>query len=160
MHVTAKDLATGKEEKLTITAPHRLSKQEIERMVKDAEQFAEQDRLRREEAEIRNLADSLIYTAEKTKADLKDKLTNEQVEKINRSINELREALSGKDAQKIKTKNEELSKVLQEIGAGVYRQAAQQQAQREGPQPEQSSKTGEDKGKVVDAEYEVVDDKK
>ncbi len=153
LNVTAKDLATGKEEKLTITAPHRLSKEEIDRMIKEAEQFAEQDKKKKEEAEIRNQADSLIYTAEKTKRELKEKLTKEQIEKIEKSVNELKEALAGKDVEKIKAKNEELSKILQEVGTAVYRQVAQQQAQKQASQ--QNSKE-----KVVNADYEVVEDKK
>ncbi len=121
-------------------------------MVKEAEEFAEQDKRRREEADIRNNADSLIYTAEKTKKDLSDKLTKDQVEKIDKAVADLRETLSGKDTEKIKAKNEDLAKVLQEVGTVVYQQAA---AAREGEQ----KKTGEAEGpeeKVVDADYEEV----
>jgi len=153
LNVTAKDLATGKEEKLTITAPHRLSKEEIERMIKEAEQYAEQDRKRREEAELRNQADSLIYTAEKMKRELKDKLTKDQIDKIDQAIKDLKEVLAGKDSEKIKIKNEELSRILQEIGATLYRQTGTQQASSS----QQTGKSGE---KVVDADYEVVDEEK
>ena len=101
MNVSAKDLATGKEQKITITASTKLSEKEKNRMMGEAEQFAEQDKIRKEEAEIRNNADSLIYTAEKTKKDLSDKLNKDQVEKIDKAIAELREALSSKEMEKI-----------------------------------------------------------
>ncbi len=92
LNVSAKDMATGKEQKITITASTKLSEREKERMIKEAEQFAEQDRKRRKEAEVRNNADSLIYTAEKTKKDLADRLGKEQVERIDRAVADLREA--------------------------------------------------------------------
>jgi len=163
LNVTAKDLATGKEEKLTITAPHRLSKEEIERMIKEAEQYAEQDKKRKEEAEIRNTADSLIYTAEKTKRELKDKLTKDQIDKIDKAVAELKEALIGKDIEKIRIKNEELSKVLQEVGAAMYREAAARYAQQTQQQSSSQTKTSHgssSKEKVVDADYEVVGEEK
>ncbi len=157
LNVTAKDMATGKEQKITITASKKLSQDEIKRMVDEAEKFAEQDRKKREEAEIRNIADNLIYTADKTKSELKEKISQDQIERIDKAINELKDALSGKDVDKIKAKNEQLSKVLQEIGAAVYQQTAQQ-AQKQGQGTEQ--KKEEKKDKVIDADYEVVDDKK
>ena len=157
LSATAKDMATGKEQKITITASKKLSQDEIKRMINEAEKFAEQDKKRREEAELRNFADSLIYTADKTKADLKEKLSQDQIERIDKAVNELKDALAGKDVDKIKTKNEQLSKVLQEIGAMVYQQAAQQaQKQEQGTEQKKEEK----KDKVIDADYEVVDDKK
>jgi molecular chaperone DnaK len=149
LNVSAKDMATGKEQKITITASTKLSEKEKERMTKESEQFAEQDKKRKEEAEIRNNADSLIYTAEKTKKDLGDKLGKEQVERIDKAVAELREILNGKDITKIKAKNEELAKVLQEVGTVVYQQAAVKRAEQE-----KTEKTGESKEKVVDADYE------
>ena len=148
LNVTAKDVATGNQQKITITASTKLSEAEKNRMIKEAEMFAEQDRKKKEEAEVRNNADSLIYTVEKTKKDLKDKLSKDQVDKLDKAISELKEALSGKDVDKIKAKNEELAKVLQEVGAAVYQQAAQQKE----PQAEKG------KDKTVDAEYKVVDE--
>ncbi|NWG08923.1 MAG: molecular chaperone DnaK [Nitrososphaerales archaeon] len=156
LHVTAKDMATGKEQKITITASKKLSKDEMRRMVGEAEKFAEQDRIRREEAELRNFSDNLIYVAEKTKSDLKEKLNQDQIKKIDESVNELKDALGGKDVDKIKAKNEQLSKVLQEIGAAAYQQSAQQ-AQRQEEQGKEQKE--EKKDKVIDADYEVVDDK-
>ena len=149
LNVSAKDMATGKEQKITITASTKLSEKEKERMMKESEQFAEQDKKRREEVEIRNNADSLIYTSEKTKKDLADKLGKEQVERIDKAVAELREILSGKDIAKIKAKNEELAKVLQEVGTVVYQQAAAKRAEQEKPE-----KAEESKEKVVDADYE------
>lgn len=152
LHVTAKDLATNKEAKITITSSTRLTPEEKERMIREAEQYAEQDRKKREEAELRNTADSLIYTAEKMKGELKDKLGKEQVERIDKAVQELKEALSGKDVEKIKEKNEALSKTLQEIGAQLY----QQRGQPTGG----SSSSGSGSGRVVDADYKVVDEER
>jgi molecular chaperone DnaK len=124
LHVNAKDLATGKEQSITITAATKLSKEEIERLKRDAEQFAEQDRRKKEEAELRNEADNMIYTADKlVKQDLKDKLSGEQVERINKAIQALKDALSGKDINAIKSRLEELKSVLGEVSAQVYRAA-------------------------------------
>ncbi len=124
LHVNAKDLATGKEQSITITAATKLSKEEIERLKRDAEQFAEQDRRKKEEAELRNEADNMIYTADKlVKQDLKDKLSGEQVEKINKAIQALKDALAGKDINAIKSRLEELKSVLGEVSAQVYRTA-------------------------------------
>jgi molecular chaperone DnaK len=155
LNVSAKDLATGKEQKITITASTKLSEKEKERMMKESEEFAEEDKKRKEEAEIRNNADSLVYTAEKTKKDLADKLGKEQVEKIDKAIDELRETLSGKDIDKIKIKNEDLAKVLQEVGTAVYQQAATERVEQEKKEEPKGSK-----GKVVDAEYEEVEEDK
>ena len=153
LDVTAKDLATGNQQKITITASTKLSEAEKERMVKEAEQFAEQDKKRREEAEARNNADSLIYTAEKTKTDLKEKISKDNVEKIDKAVSELKEALGGKEVSKIKEKTDELAKVLQQVGAAVYQQVGQQQAPPP-PKPEKQP------NKVVDADYKVVDEEK
>jgi molecular chaperone DnaK len=159
LNVTAKDLATQKQQKITITASTKLSETEKERMVKESEQYAEQDRLKREEVEARNNADSVIYTAEKTKQDLKDKLSQDQVAKIDQGIATVREALKGKDVSAIKAKIEELGKSLQEVGSAVYQQQAQQQAQQQQQATQQPPPEGEKKvgRKVVDADYEVVD---
>jgi molecular chaperone DnaK len=146
LNVSAKDLATGKEQKITITASTKLSEKEKERMTKEAEQFAEEDEKRKKEVEVRNQADSLLYTAEKTKKDLADKIGKDQ---------ELRETLSNKDIDKIKSKTEELTKVLQEVGTAVYQQAAAKQAEQA-----KTKKADETKEKVVDAEYEEVKENK
>jgi molecular chaperone DnaK len=160
LNVSAKDLGTGKEQRITITASTKLSEKEKERMVKDAEQFAEQDKKRKEEAEVRNNADSLMYTTEKTKKDLAEKLTKDQVEKLDKASDELRKALAGKDVELIKTKSEVLAKVLQEVGTVVYQQAAQERAKSEQPTSGSPPEGESGKKKVVDAEYEVKDEKK
>ncbi len=155
LNVSAKDLATGKEQKITITASTKLSEKEKERMIKESEQFAEQDKKRKEMAEIRNNADSLMYTAEKTKKDLGDKLGKEQVARIDEAVAELRETLKGDDIEGIKAKSELLAKVLQEVGTAVYQQAAASRAETD-----QAEQTSGAKEKVVDADFEEVKDEK
>ncbi|MCW4045683.1 MAG: molecular chaperone DnaK [Candidatus Bathyarchaeota archaeon] len=163
LNVTAKDLGTGKQSKITITASTKLSKEEKERLIKDAEQFAEQDKKKREEAELRNNADSLVYTAEKTKKDLADKLKPEQTGKIDTAVTALKDALASNDMAKIKAKSEELQKVLQEVGTVIYQQAAAEYAKQKGQQGQDaatggaSASQGEaDKDKVVDSDdYKV-----
>jgi molecular chaperone DnaK len=168
LNVTAKDLGTGKQAKITITASTKLSKEEKERMVKEADQFSEQDKKKRDEAELRNNADGLIYTADRTKKDLADKLTQEQTGKIDAAVSALKDALASNDMTQVKAKTEELQKVLQEVGTVIYQQAAAEQAkQAQSGQAGQAGPTGQaspgpsasqDGGgeKVVDSEdYEV-----
>jgi molecular chaperone DnaK len=150
LHVTAKDLGTGKEAKITITAATKLSPEEKERMIKEAEQYAELDKKKREEAELRNDAEALIYTSEKTKKDLGDKLTQQQKDQIDKAVSELREALSGKDVEKIKQKREELRRVLQEVGTIIYQQAASEYAKQQ--KGGQEKKTDD---KTVNTDYKV-----
>jgi molecular chaperone DnaK len=165
LNVTAKDLATSKQAKITITASTKLSKEEKERLIKEAEQFAEQDKKKREEADLRNNADSLIYTTEKTKKDLATKLTQDQNNRIDAAVSALKDALAGTDIDKIKTKTDELTKVLQEVGTSVYQQTTAEQAKQKAEQPSgrpeqggepspEESRPSEDK--VVDSEdYKV-----
>jgi len=166
LNVTAKDRGTGKESKIRITASTKLSKEEKERMIKDAEQFGEQDKKKREEAELRNNADSLVYTSEKTKKDLGEKLTAEQTGKIDTAVAALKDALAKNDMAAIKAKSDELTNVLQDVGTAVYQQAAaqaktQEQAQQgeagqAGPQSGQESQPPPNEDKVVDSEdYKV-----
>jgi len=158
LNVTAKDLGTGKQAKITITASSKLSKEEKERLVKEAEQFSEQDKKKREEAELRNKADNLVYTAEKTKKDLADKLTKDQTGKIDVAVTILKDALATNDMVQVKAKSEELQKVLQEVGTAIYQQAAAEQAKQKGqPKKDASATSGKaDKKKVVDSDdYKV-----
>ena len=148
--VAAKDVGTGKENKITISASTKLSKEEKERLVKDAESFAEQDKKKREEAELRNEADSILYTAERTKRDLEGKVEKSAMDKVDAAAQELRRALDGKEVASIREKNETLKKVLQEVGASVY-----QQAQKQGAPPGDQGQSGN----VSDADYKVVDEK-
>ena len=159
LNVTAKDLGTGKQAKITITASTKLSQEEKERLTKEAEQFSEQDKKKREEVELRNNADGLLYTAERTKKDLTDKLNQEQTGKIDGAVSALKDALASNDMAQIKAKTEELQKVLQEVGTVIYQQAAAEQAKQAqaGQQSQQPPPSGEAGGKkVVDSEdYEV-----
>jgi molecular chaperone DnaK len=157
MNVAAKDLATNKEQKITITASTKLPKDQIDKMVKQAEQFAAEDLKRKEEAELRNQADNMIYTAERLSKELAAKISKEQSESVTKSVSELREALAAKDVGAIKQKLEALQKVLQEIGTAAYQQVGQQQASGE---PSPSSATQGEKKDAVDVDYKVVDDKK
>ncbi len=146
LNVSAKDLATNNEQKITITASTKLSEEDKNKMVREAEQFAEQDRKKKEETDARNNADSLIYTAEKTKRDLGDKISKDNVDRVDKALSELKEALSGKDVENIKAKSDALSRVLQEVGMVAYQQAAQQQSQQQSAQPSGTdSTTGEKK---------------
>jgi molecular chaperone DnaK len=153
--VSAKDLGTGKEAKITITASTKLSDEEKERMTKEAEELAEQDKKKLEEAEARNNADGMIYTAEKTKKDLSEKLTKDQTGTIDQAIEKLKEALAGTDVEAIKSQMEELKNNLQEIGTAVYQQTATQQVKQDSEEP----KTTEKDKNVVDSEdYKVEED--
>ena len=149
LNVSAKDLGTGREQKITITASTKLSKSEIDKMVKQAEEHAEEDRRRKEEIEIRNNADSLIYTTEKTINELGDKISKEQKDKVDEAVNKLKESLKGKDIQDIKQKTDELTKVIQQVGASVYQQF-QQDAGKKQEKPSDDN--------VVDADYKVEDE--
>ena len=161
INVTAKDKGTGKEQAITITSSTKLSDEEIEQKVKEAEMNAEADAKRQEEIEIRNNADSLIYTSEKTLDELKDKVSEDEKTKVEGLVAELRELIAGDDIDAIKAKSDELSNVVQEIGAKIYQQAqaeAQaQQAQQEagGADPNASAKDKDDD--TIDADYEVKD---
>ncbi|MCS6770042.1 MAG: molecular chaperone DnaK [Candidatus Caldarchaeum sp.] len=118
--VTAKDLGTGRDMSIKITAPHRLSKEEIDRMIREAEQFAEQDRRKKQEAELRNEADSVIYTVEKALNELGDKVPGETRKEVEEQVRKLKEALAGKDVSAIKDSLERLKKAAQKIGGAVY----------------------------------------
>jgi len=163
LDVTAKDIGTGKEMSITITASTKLSQTEKDRMVNEAEQYAEADKQAKEEAEARNMADSLIYTSEKTVSEIGDKLTENQKSSIQRGIDDLKEALSSGTTADINAKIEALKNVVQEAGASVYQQAAaEQQAQQQAQGgPQQAPPPGEEQAKkTVDAEYKVVDEDK
>ncbi len=157
MNVSAKDMGTGKEQKVTITAPNKLSKDEIDQKVKEAEMHAEEDKKKQEEIEIRNNADSMIHTSEKTLEELGDKVNSEQKSKIEELIKELRDLVGGDDLTTIKTKTDELTKAVQEVGAAIYQQAQQEQAQaqQEAQQNDQGQDTAQDPegDDTIDAEY-------
>lgn len=164
LNAHAKDLATGKENKITITASTKLPSDQKEKMIHEAEEYAEQDRKRREEVELRNNAESLLYTAEKTKEELKEKISQEQMKNIDDSAGVLRGALAGKESDKIKRAVDDLSRVLQKVGSEVYQKVAGATGGRqEGPEepvPQADSDAGQGPGdsqdRVVDAEYREV----
>jgi molecular chaperone DnaK len=149
LNVTAKDLATSKEAKITITATSKLSKDEIEKLKKESEQFAEADKKKKEEAELKNEADNLVYSADKlVKEDLKDKIKPEQAERINKAAQELRDAISTNNFDSIKSKTQELKNVLGEVSTEVYRTAgaAPSAATAAGSNPGATADTGSPEG--------------
>jgi molecular chaperone DnaK len=125
LNVTAKDLATSKEAKITITANTKLSKEEIEKLKKESEKFADADKKKKEEAEVKNEADNLVYAAEKlVKQDLKEKIKQEQADKVNKSSQELKDAIASNNIDNIKAKMQELKNILGEVSAEAYKTAA------------------------------------
>jgi molecular chaperone DnaK len=125
LNVSARDKGTGKEQKITITASSGLSKEEVEKMKREAERFAAEDAKRKEEVEIRNSADSLAYTAEKTLRDYGDKIPADVKQEIESKIAALKSTLQGKDVNSIRTSMQELSQAMQKVGASIYQQPGQ-----------------------------------
>ncbi len=157
VHVSAKDLGTGNEQKITITANTNLSDDEIDKAVKEAEKFAEEDKKKKEEVEIRNNADSLVYQSEKSLNDLGDKIDAADKSAIEAEIEKVKEALKGTDNDKIKAASEELSKKFYEVSAKIYQQAAPQQDPSAAGAPGADAANGGADDNVVDTDYEVVD---
>lgn len=157
INVTAKDKGTGKEQAITITSSTKLSDEEIEEKIKEAEMNADADAKRQEEIEVRNNADSLIYTSEKTLDELKDQVSEDEKSQIEGLVKELRDLIAGDDIDVIKAKSDELSNVIQEIGAKIYQQAqAEAQAQQQaGADPNAGAQNADDD--TIDADYEVKD---
>ncbi|NLY97709.1 MAG: molecular chaperone DnaK [Clostridiaceae bacterium] len=149
VHVSAKDLGTGREQKVTITASTNLTEDEIQKAVKDAEKFAEEDKKKKEEVDIRNNADNAVYQAEKTLRDLGDKLDSVDKGRIETEINNVKEALKGDDIQRIKNAAEKLQQVFYDLSSKIYQQNPNM-GQGANEQPKQDN--------VYDADYEVVDD--
>ena len=165
LNVSAKDIGTGKEQSIRITGSTKLSDDEINRMKKEAEEHEEEDKKRKEKVEIRNNADVLVHSTEKTIEELKDKISSEDKEKIDAALKELREALTGDDTEKIKEKTEALSQIFQKISAEIYQQAAQQyqqQQQTAGGETDESwqGKPSDDDDNTINADYKVKEDKK
>jgi molecular chaperone DnaK len=160
VNVSAKDLATGKSQAMTITGGSALPKDDIERMMRDAQDHADEDRKRRDEAEIRNLAESLQWQAEKFLAEHGDKIAEDKKAQITEALSDLRSALGGTDIDKIKDSQEQLAKIIQEAGAAMYAQTdteGQAGQQHSGTPGAGAQGGGED---VVDAEIVDEDDKK
>lgn len=160
LNVNAKDLGTGKEASIRITASTKLPEDDIDRMVHEAEKYGEEDKKRKEEVELINQADSLVYTSEKTLSELGDKISKEQREKVERAKDKLKESLKGKDVATIKVDTDELMKALHEVSAVVYQEAAKKAAEEAEKQGKQAGageekKAGEGEGDYVDVDYDV-----
>ncbi|MBO5090382.1 MAG: molecular chaperone DnaK [Clostridia bacterium] len=157
VHVSAKDLGTGKENNITITSNTNMSKDDIDKAVKEAEEYAAEDKKRREAVDIRNNADQMIYTTEKTLTDLGDKITEDEKNKINTAKDALKEAVKGEDTELIKAKQEELQKELYAVSEKLYKAAAaEQQAQQQAQQNGQQANADN----VYDADFTDVDENK
>jgi molecular chaperone DnaK len=166
VHVSAKDLGTGKEQSIRITAPKKLSKEEIDKMVRDAEKFAAEDTRKKEEVETINQADNLVYATEKSLKDFGDKVSQSDRANIEAAINDLKTAIKDKNIDRIKKGMEDLTKASHKLAEEVYKQAAAKQ-QQAGPggkkeegqtqEPKEEKKKDED---IIDAEYKEEDDDK
>jgi len=158
VNVSAVDKGTGKSQKITITSSSGLSDEEIDKMVKEAEKNAEEDRKRKELVEVKNTADQLIYTVDKTIKDLGDKVDAAEKQKAEDAKEALKKTLESNDVEAIKKGTEELSNIVQQLSVKLYEQAAQQQ-QAGANAGASNADGGSKKENVVDADYEVVDDK-
>ena len=144
VHVSAKDLGTGKEQKISITASTNMSKEDIEKAVQNAEQFAAEDKKKREEVDIRNGADSMVFQCEKALGEMGDKISADEKSNLETKVEALKEALKGTDIDAIKTKQEELQKDFYEVSSKMYQQAAEAQQAAGGAAPEDD---------VIDADF-------
>ena len=157
VHVSAQDKGTGKEQNITITSSTSMSKEDVEKAVKEAEKYAAEDKKRREEIDVRNNADQMVYQSEKTITDLGDKLDATDKGELENKINALKEALKGSNVEDIKAKQEDLQKKFYEVSSKVYNAAGAQGAPQGEPQPGAQSGPAGDDG-YVDADYKEVDD--
>ena len=156
VNVSAKDLGTGKEQSITITASTNMSKDDIDKAVKEAEQYAAEDKKRREEVDLRNSADQMVYSTEKTISEMGDKITEEEKKGLEDAKEALKEALKGTDLEAIKAKQDELQKQVYAVSEKLYRAAAEAQQAAQGG-AEGGAQAGPD---VYDADYTDVDDSK
>lgn len=156
IHVSAKDLGTGKEQSIKITASSKLTDEEIEQMVKNAEKFAEEDKKKKEGIEVRNVADSLVYQTEKSLTEHGDKVSADEKSAIEKALNDLKESLKGDNNDDIKAKTEELQKASYKLAEAIYKQAAEQQAGQANPNTGEQTESTEkkDSDNVVDADFE------
>ena len=174
VHVNAKDLGTGKEQSIKITAPKKLSKEDIDKFVREAEKFASEDEKRKEQVEVRNQADALAYSTEKSLKEFGDKVSESDKKNIEDRLSELREALKGSDAEKIKQAMEALTKASHKLAEEIYKKTSQQgqgpkggpRGAGPGPEEPQGEPEGEGASKggknedIIDADYTVEDDDK
>ena len=163
INVHAKDLGTGNEQKITITASTKLNKEEIDRMVKQSQDYADQDKRAKEKAEIRNKADNLSYSAEKSLKDLAGKIDSAQKQKVENAIKDLRESVKTDDEKEIQQKMDNLTNALHEISAKMYQESGKKGEQQPPPPPPPGGEPKQKKGKkgeggeddIIDADYEV-----
>ncbi|MDK0518338.1 molecular chaperone DnaK [Streptomyces sp. ML-6] len=155
MHVTAKDLGTGKEQKMTVTGGSALPKDDIDRMMRDAEAHAEEDRRRREAAETRNQAEQLVYQTEKLLSDNADKIPGDVRTEVETALTELKEKLKGEDATAIRTAMEKAATAAQKIGSALYAQAP-----GAGSGADSASRSGQESGEEEVVDAEIVDDER
>ena len=167
LNVGAKDKGTGKEQKITITSSKKMPKEEVEKAIKEAERFAEEDKKRKEKVEIINQSDTLIYTTEKTLVEQSDKISSDERDKVQKAVNELKEAVKGGEVGTIKSKIEALTKEMYQISTRIYSEASKQGAQSpDGQQGQQAGGQAQqepgqqpsEQGDYVDADYKIVDD--
>ncbi|MBQ2749885.1 MAG: Hsp70 family protein, partial [Clostridia bacterium] len=151
VNVNAKDLGTGKEQKITITSSTNMSKDDVDKAVREAEQFAEEDKKRREAVDTRNEADQLVYQSEKTLGEIGDKLPDSEKAPVQTALDTLKEALKGEDIDAIKAASEELKKVFYALSEKLYQQSGAQG----GPNPGEGFNGGANDDGTVDADYEV-----
>ncbi len=164
LHVSAKDKATGKEQSIRITSSSGLTKEEIEKMKRDAQEHAAEDKRKKEAAEVRNQADTLVFQVKKQLDEMKDKISETSKARVEAEVNKVEDALKSDNTEQIKSATESLNKVWSEVAQELYAQAGAQQqgeagqpGQQAGPEPG-AGKTDEKKEDVQDASYEVVDD--
>jgi molecular chaperone DnaK len=162
LHVTAKDKATGKEQKIRIEASSGLSENDLQKMVKDAEQHADEDKSRREEIDTRNRLDSLTYEVEKNAKEWSDKLSADLKSRLEGAVERARKALRADDLGEIRSAQEELSRTYSEAGQSLYAQGEQDAGTTATDEAATASAHANPKGSdnVVDADYEIVDDEK
>jgi len=165
VHVNAKDLGTGKEQSIKISAPKKLSKEEIDKFVKEAEKFAQEDEKKKEEVNVLNQADTLVYATEKSLKEFGEKVGQSERADIESRINDLKQAMKDKNIDSIKRGTEELTKVSHKLAEEIYKKTAGAQKGQAGPQgaPEGQPEGGEEPKKnddVIDAEYTTEDDDK
>jgi len=170
LHVTAKDLGTGKEQKITITASSGLNDSEVQKMVKDAQQYAQDDKKRRESAETRNMAENLAYQTEKLLKEQGDKIASDKKSKVDSAVSALKDAIKGGKTEEMKSRMEELNAAMQAVSSDLYSQAKTRRGATAdaGKAPEGGDGSGKEDatsakkkdGDVIDADFEMVDDQK
>ena len=162
VNVSAKDLGTGKEQQITITSSTKLSEDEINAKIKEAEQYAEEDKKKKEEVEVKNQAEGMLFETEKQMNELGDKVTADEKSKVDAAREDLKKAVEANDVEDIKAKVEALTQAFYPISSRIYQEAQQAQASAagSGEQAQDSAQSAGPNGNTVDADYEVVDEDK